>query len=237
MRFQARDVRLAFPDLYESRVDPKTGKKTGFGAKLILPPDHVQVIRSKPYLGKDGKIEAPSDRDAIIELGIKLPTDPNAKVKTIPLLQAIEKALAKQKWPDKFDAVLKTLKTQDKTFLHEGASKAEYDGFDGNYFLSANNKHKPSTYDQLRNEVDEASGVLYSGCFVVAIVDFWAQDHKDYGKRLNTGLRGVQKFRDGDAFGGGGSSKANDFDEISVDGEEGGEVGGDDSDDETDLTA
>lgn len=217
MRFQLRDARMAFPNIF-------TPFKGSFGARLIIPPNHIQTIRA-------------SDRKTLIEAGIKLPTDPKAKVKTIPLLTAIAKAVARGEWEGKADAIFKALDAQDKLFYHDGATKAEYEGFEGNIFVAANNKVKPSTWDQNRNEVDEASGVLYSGCFVVASLDIWAQDHKEYGKRINAGLRGVQKLRDGDAFSGGGAPADEDEfdDELGVDGDEPADEPEDE--DETDLTA
>lgn len=222
MRFKLRDVRLAFAqNLFTARVDPDTGRKS-FGATLLLPPDHVQTVDAV-------------SRAELTKAGIKLPPDPKAKIKTIPLLRQIEKVVARAKWNDKADSVVKALATQNKLFLHDGAAKSEWEGFEGNFYLSGNNKTRPSTWDQMRNEVDEASGIIYAGCFVIASVDFWAQDHKDYGKRLNTGLRGLQKFRDGDAFAAGGAADSDEFDEIGVDGDESGETADEDGD--ADLTA
>lgn len=228
MRFQARDLRIAFPNIF------KPGK-FGYNALFILPPDHSQIIRVKPYIGKDGKEEAPSDRDAILALGIKLPADPKAKVKTVPLLQQVNKALARQKWAAKGDAIYAALDKQDKIYLHDGATKADYEGFEGNYFIATNSKTKPSTFDQLRNEVGEGDGVIYSGAFVTVGLDFWCQDNNDWGKRINSGLRGIQKLRDGDAFSGGGkAASADEYDEIGV---EEGDASTGEADDETDLTA
>ena len=61
-------------------------------------------------------------------------------------------------------------------------------------------------FDQLRNELVESSGKPYSGCYVNAIIECWAQDNKEFGKRINFGLKGVQFLRDGDAFSGGGKA-------------------------------
>lgn len=217
MRFKLRDARLAFAqNLFTARIDPDTGRKS-HGVTLLIPPDHVQTVDA-------------ATRQELTKAGIKLPPDPKAKIKTIPLLRQIEKVVARAKWNDKADSVIKALGTQNKLFLHEGAAKSEWEGFDGNFYLSANNKVRPSVWDQMRNEVDEASGIVYSGCYVIASLDFWAQDHKDYGKRLNTGLRGIQKYRDGDAFAAGGAASQDEFDEIGVDGDEGSAEESDDSD-------
>lgn len=113
------------------------------------------------------------------------------------------KQVAREKWPDKWQSYYAALEKQDKLALHDGATKAEYEGFEGNLFIAANSKVRPTCFDQMRNELDEASGKPYSGCYVIALLEIWAQDNKDYGKRINCGLRGVQFLRDGDAFAGG----------------------------------
>jgi len=136
--------------------------------------------------------------------------------------------IAKDKWTTKADAVLKALKQSDKVCLHNGDSKSEYDGFEGNWFVSARSKTRPSVFDQQRQELTEADGKPYSGCYVNASLELWPQDNA-FGKRINAQLRGVQFLRNGDAFAGGARpADADEFDEISVEGTEG---------DGTDLTA
>lgn len=131
------------------------------------------------------------------------------------------KAVAKEKWPDKWQSIYAALEKQDKLALHDGATKSEYEGFEGNLFVAANSKVRPTVLDQMRNELSQSDGKPYSGCFVVALLEIWAQDHKEHGKRINANLRGVQFLRDGDAFSGGGKpADADEFDDIS---EEGGE--------------
>jgi hypothetical protein len=104
--------------------------------------------------------------------------------------------------------------------LHDGATKSEYEGFEGNLFVAANSKVRPTILDQMRNELSQADGKPYSGCYVVALLEIWAQDHKEHGKRINANLRGVQFLRDGDAFSGGGKpADTDEFDDISDDGE------------------
>lgn len=56
---------------------------------------------------------------------------------------------------------------------------------------------------------------LYSGCYVHAVVDVWAQDN-DNGKRINCQLLGVQFAGDGDAFTTGAVGETDDFDDLSV---------------------
>lgn len=141
--------------------------------------------------------------------------------KQIPELKKVMKDAAKEKWQGKGDAIYKALEASDKLCLHDGNTKAEYEGFEGNLFVAANSKVRPSVWDQQRNELTQADGKPYSGCYVNASLEIWCQDNKDYGKRINAQLRGIQFLRDGDAFAGGGQpADADEFEEIGVDGEE-----------------
>jgi len=100
--------------------------------------------------------------------------------------------------------------------LHDGDAKAEYEGFEGNKFVSARAKVRPTVFDQQRQELSEADGKPYSGCYVNASIELWAQDNS-FGKRINAQLRGVQFLRDGDAFAGGSRpADADEFDEIAA---------------------
>lgn len=131
------------------------------------------------------------------------------------------KAVAKEKWPEKWQSIYGALDKQDKLALHDGATKSEYEGFEGNLFIAANSKVRPTLLDQMRNEISQSDGKLYSGCYVIALLEIWAQDHKEHGKRINANLRGVQFFGTGDAFSGG--SKAADTDEFDDISDEAGE--------------
>ena len=139
------------------------------------------------------------------------PTDPQVKA-----INAAIDSVAKEKWGAKGDSVYKALEATDKTCLHDGDSKAEYDGFEGNLYVSSRAKIRPSVFDGQRSPLTEADGKPYSGCYVNASIELWAQDNS-YGKRINAQLRGVQFLRDGDAFAGGGkAADADEFDEIGV---------------------
>jgi len=136
--------------------------------------------------------------------------------KQIAELTAAFKAIAKEKWGAKGDAVYKALEAADKLCLHDGDAKAEYEGFEGNKFVSARSKTRPTVFDQQRQELSQADGKPYSGCYVNASLELWAQDNS-FGKRINAQLRGVQFLRDGDAFAGGGQpADADEFDEIAA---------------------
>ena len=133
---------------------------------------------------------------------------------------AIERA-AVRKWPDakKRDGIMTILNRQDKVCLHEGVTKAKYDGFEGNWYVSANAKSAdtadaagPVTVVDRDRAVTltEAHGRPYAGCYVNALVEIYAQDNA-FGQRINGVLKGVQFWADGDAFAGTPPAKPDDF--------------------------
>ena len=125
---------------------------------------------------------------------------------------------AKNKWGEKAPAVLKALRAGDKVALHNGDTKAQYAGYEGNLFVNANNKAKPAVRDVTgKVELNESSGKPYSGCYVNAIIELWAQDNAN-GKRVNASLLGVQFVRDGEAFAGGSVASDDDFADLSAEG-------------------
>lgn len=139
-----------------------------------------------------------------------------------PAVKEIEAAInevAKAKWANKADAILKQLKATDKLCLHDGDTKAQYDGFPGNLYVSARNPAKPLVVDADKTELAEADGRPYAGCYVHASIELWAQDN-GYGKRVNATLRGVRFYKDGDAFAGGAPASEDEFDEFDDEGAE-----------------
>lgn len=130
---------------------------------------------------------------------------------------AIEAAMleaAKGKWGEKGEANLKQMRLQNKLCLTDGDAKAQYEGFAGNMALSSTNTMRPTVVNRDRTPLTSADGVIYSGCYVNASVEIWAQDHKTYGKRINCSLRGIQFNRDGEAFSGGGAAEVDEFDQL-----------------------
>ena len=120
---------------------------------------------------------------------------------------------ATAKWGPKAADTLKALFAQDRLALHDGDAKSDYDGYEGNLFVNASNKIRPLVVDQGRTPLAASDGKPYSGCYVNAIVEFWAQDNQ-FGKRVNASLLGVQFSKDGDRLAGGGVASANDFEAL-----------------------
>ena len=131
------------------------------------------------------------------------------------LIRDAAEKIGKEKWGTKWPQVKKELEAKDRWPYHDGDTKANYAGYEGNIFVSARSQQgvRPTVVDRKRNQVTEADGVIYAGCYVNANIELWCQDNK-YGKRINAQLRGIQFLKDGDSFGGGTAAKADDFEEI-----------------------
>ena len=98
----------------------------------------------------------------------------------------------------------------DKICFKDG-DDIDYDGYAGHMSLKASSNKRPMVLDRDRTPLSEDDNRPYSGCYVNAIIELWAQDN-NYGKRINANLLGVQFFKDGAPFGDGVSAKADDFD-------------------------
>lgn len=173
-RILLKDVRLAFPNLFEPTTVAGEGKPR-YSATLIIPADHPQLAEIK----------------------------------------AKQEAVAKEKWRDKAAAILRGLDKQDKLALHDGDTKTKYDGFPGNFFISAAAQENaaPTVIDRDRAPLSVKSGRPYPGCFVNASIEFWAQDNS-YGQRINAQLRGIQFYRDGDSFSAGRPADSDEFEDV-----------------------
>lgn len=121
--------------------------------------------------------------------------------------------VAKDKWGQRADGILKTLRSSHKICFLDGALKAGTEGFEGNLYLSASSKKRPVVVDRDRAPLTEKDGKPYAGCYVNAILDIWAQDNQ-WGKRINATLMGIQFLRDGDAFAAIPPATAEDFDNM-----------------------
>lgn len=110
--------------------------------------------------------------------------------------------------------------------------KKNYEGYKGMFYIATSNTIAPTTIDRRKNDVFDADGVLYAGCYVNTNITLWPQDHPVGGKGVNANLRIVQFYQDGEAFGSA-KAKADEMDEVDIDDDEDDAV--DDWDDEDDL--
>lgn len=158
-----------------------------------------------------------------------------------PQVQELEELfdqLAYAKWKEKASVYMREIRSKDRTPLHNGDFKADYEGYPGNYYIQAYSANQPLIVDRdpfCRNEdgtpmmdpktgkpipnlLTEKHGRPYGGCFVNASIDFYAQD--TYGNRINATARGVQFVSDGDAFSGGPPATPEEFDSLEVGGQQ-----------------
>lgn len=143
--------------------------------------------------------------------------DPASQKKMVKMIEATMDTVAEEKWTTRAPKIITALRKQDKLCLHDGDTKEEYDGFEDMVYVSAASKTAPLIIDRDRSQLSERSGRPYSGCYVNAIIDVWAQDDSSYGKRINAALKGIQFLKDGEPFGGGKPADADDFDDLGLD--------------------
>jgi hypothetical protein len=150
-----------------------------------------------------------------------VPGSENHKALDAAILEA-----AKTKWPDKWVAILKVIRSKDDISFHEKElvnSEGEvYDGFQSMHNLNASRneeKGPPMVVDRGNRLLSATSGKPYAGCWVNLSVEIWAQDNAN-GKRINATLRTVQFVRDGDSFGGGAPLSGDEFDALPEDADE-----------------
>lgn len=136
-------------------------------------------------------------------------------------------AVAAEKWGAKGKGIVDNLLEtgNPKEVCYYPGKRKDYDGFEGNMALGAVRQKKdgmPLLLDADKSPLWDTAkdraypgkeGRIYSGCYVNATIDIWAQDNK-YGKTLRCTVNGVQFAKDGDSFGGTSKGDADDFDDL-----------------------
>lgn len=133
---------------------------------------------------------------------------------------AAMRAAAAEKWGEnKADAALRALTGQAKVAAYNGELKPDIPGYDGSFVVQANTKatQPPALVATINGENvkldNETQSTIYSGCYVNAIVEFWAQDNQ-WGKRINAQLCGLQFVKDGVPFAGGRPAATDEFEVV-----------------------
>jgi hypothetical protein len=110
---------------------------------------------------------------------------------------------------------LKGQKKAPKLPLREGSEKSHLDGYnDDNMFISARTTNKPGVVDRNLEPIDEASGRIYAGCYVNAVVEVYPYVHPKSGPGITFSFRNVQFLRDGEPFGEKRVAASEDFDAV-----------------------
>jgi len=96
----------------------------------------------------------------------------------------------------------KTSIPSDKLCLRDGKQLTE--DMHKYFVVSASESTKPIVVDRKRNPVNEEDGadLFYPGAKVIAVIRLWAQDSKDWGKRINANLVSLQFHSHGTRLGG-----------------------------------
>ena len=106
----------------------------------------------------------------------------------------------------------------DKICLKDGDESGREE-YENHFTLKAANNKRPKVIDRDKSPLTEEDDKPYSGCYVNAVIDLWAQSNQ-YGKRVNANLLGVQFYKDGEPFESGVVADDDDFEEVEVEGED-----------------
>ncbi len=146
------------------------------------------------------------------------------KTWTETTLKAAQLEVANEAWKGKGADVLEDLEASKKAIRNGNKRKNKdgevYEGYADSTYITAKAATKPKLFDRrpknadgTENLVTEESGIIYSGCYVNVTFDLYANTKPQF-KGVFAGLTGAQFVKDGDSFGGGGSAKADDFDDL-----------------------
>ncbi len=134
------------------------------------------------------------------------------------------RAVAQEKWPTKFEQMLKAILPDPKGCAFTDGDLKTYAGYAGNWILAAardETKGRPLVLDNDRSPIYKAdnslyegkAGRIYSGVYINFHVELWAQDNPS-GKAIRCGLLGLQRVKAGDAFGGGAAPVTDAFGDV-----------------------
>jgi Protein of unknown function (DUF2815) len=167
-------------------------------------PQLWQAVKVRNPDGSEGDGKAQYSCNVLIH-----PDDPQ-----IAAIRKIFEEEAKSQWGDKASLVLAELNAKDRTCLHNGDFKSDYDGYPGHWYLTCRSPTAPLVLGRLKEPLREADGRPYGGCYVNLSVDIYAQDNRQWGKRINARFRGIQFVEDGEAFAGGPPADPEEFDNL-----------------------
>lgn len=148
------------------------------------------------YYGCQFLVEAGSESDKAIEDAIK--------------------QVATEKWKDKAPGVLKGINNNKQLKCY---TDGDIHGYEENLRVLAAKRYatdgRPDVRDRDASPLAERDGKPYAGCYVVGIVDIWAQDN-NFGKGVRAQLLGVQFLKDGEPFKKASKASDDDFEDLGV---------------------
>jgi hypothetical protein len=181
MRITIKNLRLAFPSIFEMSAMPSDPDNLAYSAKFIVPADHPQV--------KD------------IEAAMQAAADEKWGPKAASIMKNMTRTGRK---PDV--CFVKEPYTNKDGDVYDGFEGA----YTLSARNGGTSPTKPSAFNQLNEPVSAKDGLIYGGCYVDASVDIYAIDN-GYGRRISCSLRGVRFAGHGSAFAGGVAADAGEF--------------------------
>lgn len=141
--------------------------------------------------------------------------------KSDPQIKKIEdviKNVATEKWKDKGVQIVKSIRGNNNKFCFQDGNNKSYDGYQDTMALSSSSAARPLVLDRDKSPLTVSDGRPYGGCYVNCSVDIFA--YTNSGNGIAAQLRGIQFYKDGDAFNGGAPLNENEFENVSDFGEE-----------------
>lgn len=134
------------------------------------------------------------------------------------LIKAAIKAVADEKFLKKAPANLKQWEGNPQKYCYLDGNAKEDERYTDTWVLAAHTSAKrppaPKVIDRNKTPLTERDGKPYSGCYVNAAVEIYAQGDPNTGIRASFTI--VQFVRDGDAFGAGTPTSVDEFDDLGV---------------------
>lgn len=137
----------------------------------------------------------------------------NKRDPQIAIIEQAIKSVAVEAWKDKAEAILRSIRGNANKFCFQDGDTKTYDGYQNVMALSASSKRKPLVLDRDKSPLTEKDGRPYNGCYVNCSVDIFKYDNS--GNGISADLRGIQFYKDGDAFSGAAPLDENEFESIS----------------------
>lgn len=134
--------------------------------------------------------------------------------------EAEQDRAGKEKFGDKWPTLKPKLEKENRLVLRKSPRTNKdgevYDGYEDNYWIRASSKVRPLIAHANKSILTEADGVIYSGCYVNAVIETFGHHHAKGGNRVLAEIKVIQFAGHGDAFGGGVRGSLDDIDEVEV---------------------
>lgn len=205
----------------ETEKKAPVGRVTLYNVRLSF----AELWEARSFEGADGR-KSKARRKAnflIPKSEAKHPKRAKFKGELMSFAEAIRRAkiaaIAEKIGMEKARVMVKKIKP-DAYAVRDGDLET-WDGYEGQYYVSAGNTRKVQTVHRDKTPVTEEDGVLYSGCYVNAVLTFWFQkagktaDGQPLSNAVWCTLEAVQYYDKGDAFGASSVDAEEEFDDVS----------------------